>query len=333
MIKTRLIVSLLFWCLIISSKAQTPINGQYAPTPAAFEKNRERLETIKVKVSQTFGVSVLVGGRFKGVTPCEIELPPGNHFFVLTSKNENEYFFSSKEILLTNDTVLFFFNEMNTIGKTKRNNSDNFSETLSHSGSFDKNSARKRKQSFVGFGTSVGYQRGWYTGELSRYLTSHNLYKIPVLNLDFWLQNYFFQISLEPGDAKASSININGDFFEGKFRDPGYTASVCFKVGYDIFGGNKLSLVPNIGVSRSSHSLETEFVAKRKHFGSIVKEIKFFYYRFGCFLDYKFYNYGIDRYFTIRIYYDLGLMAKMDGQKRKGTIHHVAIALTASLRE
>jgi len=313
MAQTKLIVTLAFCCLMASAKAQITENGQDIPAQQSFEA-----DTIRVKVlSIPFGAEIRVAGKSIGITPCDILLPPGRHLVSLSLFVKGDQLYELKEIYLANDTTLFFYLEKNSIEKIKGIDTENFPtyEFYRYAGDSFTNGEKYRF-------SLVGFQQAWYTGELSNHIITHKYYILPIFAWDVWFKNVLLQISYLMGGAKANSININGDDFKGTFL----SSSSClnWKLGYEVFANKDFSVVPNIGGFLHSHTLETESTAKEDHYGNPVKEFRrLFYYSIGSFLDYQI----LKNLLTIRIYYDLGVNAQLDGNKTNGAAHHVTIGL------
>jgi hypothetical protein len=332
MTQTKLIVTLVFCCLMAGVRAQIPENSQDIPAQQSFEA-----DTIKVEIlSIPSGADIRVAGKSIGITPCDILLPHGRHFFGVSFTDQSDNLFAFKELYLSNDTVLVFSSETNSIEKLRKTHPEYFSTKQNYVYPNTKYSTKGKKTSSCKYGFSLGgYQKAWYTGELSNHIITHNYFIMPILTWDIWLKNALLQLSFIGGGLKANSIIINGDYFEGTFFSIGKSASYNFYLGYEVFANKDFIVVPNIGVLYSSHTIETESTAKEYHYGNAVRVFDLLYYSIGTYLDFKIFNFKNNKKnnLSLRINYDLGVMAKLDGDKTKGNIHHFTIGIFANCRE
>ncbi len=132
--QTKLIVTLVFCCLMAGVKAQIPENSQDIPAQQSFEA-----DTIKVEIlSIPSGADIRVAGKSIGITPCDILLPPGRHLISLSRFAESDRLYQYNELYLAKDTTLFFALKANSNEKLKIDVPVHFSTNQNHFHGFDK---------------------------------------------------------------------------------------------------------------------------------------------------------------------------------------------------
>lgn len=147
MVQIRLIVTLVFCCLMAGVKAQILENGQDVPAQQSFE-----VDTIKVKVlSIPFGAEIRVAGKSIGITPCDILLPPGRHLISLSRFLESDQLYEYKDLYIANDTTLLFSFKANSYEKLKRSVPVHFLTNQNHFNAFDKYNKGFLNRTYINF--------------------------------------------------------------------------------------------------------------------------------------------------------------------------------------
>jgi len=190
------------------------------------------------------------------------------------------------------------------------------------------------KKTNLGVGVGLQYQMTFFTGELSKYLTSHQIPIYPFLSLDAWYKRFFIQYFVGIfGKVKAKTTIINGDVFEGPFY--GNSETMSFSVGYEMAHNKSLSIIPNIGIGFNSYLIFTESTKKQNHIGNWIQNHYLDFYTAGLIVDYKFSKradlYG--EYYTIRLKYDYGFPTELDVNNINGAFHAFTIGIFANYRD
>jgi hypothetical protein len=260
MAQTKLIVTLIFCCLMAGAKAQMPDNVNSIPASRTFGVDTISKNSITVKVfSLPVEATILVNGKNKGVTPCDIFLPPGYHIFELIYNDKKDRVSAFRDLYTTKDTTLFFYLETHTIGK---NSFDFFIErqTLDTSmAEIPRYSAfRYDYQTFslpepvrlyewpIQLGIGTLYKFGSFSGDIGDIFTTYTTIKPLFLYLMkdgiyFDIGFSFFSVLGEMSQTKFLDQTFEGSFY-GKL--PEFYTEFYTSAGYRILNNNFISLTP-----------------------------------------------------------------------------------------